>query len=397
MAKLQYTENIYKQQIDNAAGKFHMFNLNYDTDWNSIDDVLRSIKNVKRLIVVYNIDQEVADFVTRKDSSKSVEEMKIALEKINHYKEMLMGLISMFENKEKLCDIPLHKLCNKFENCLEQFSTMDSWIDFRDCREQCKANGLGTFATAAEDIVYPNGMLNKVLLKSIYYAWFAKVCAGIDSVAKFKVRVQNSRVENFRELDGHQLPVAQMRIRERLINGMPSRSNFSHATDEMSLLMHELGKKRKIMPLRKLFRTIPNLLLKLKPCLMMSPLSVSYFLEADTYKFDMVIFDEASQIFPQDAIGAIFRGAQVIIAGDSKQLPPTNFFAASTSNTDSDYDVDDEVEEIISDSILEEATSSLPNRSLLWHYRSRNEDLISFSNQEIYQNNLITFPSVLYR
>ena len=63
-------------------------------------------------------------------------------------------------------------------------------------------------------------MLNKVLLKSIYYAWFAKVCAGIDSVAKFKVRVQNSRVENFRELDGHQLPVAQMRIRERLINGM---------------------------------------------------------------------------------------------------------------------------------------------------------------------------------
>lgn len=393
LAKLQYTENIYKKQIDNATGKFHMFNLNYDTDWNSIDDVLRSIKNVKRLIVVYNIDQEVADFVTRKDSSKSVEEMKIALEKVNHYREMLMGLISMFENKEKLCDIPLHKLCNKFENCLEQFSTMDSWIDFRDCREQCKANGLGTFATAAEDIVYPNGMLNKVLLKSIYYVWFAKVCAGIDSVAKFKVRVQNSRVENFRELDGHQLPVAQMRIRKRLINGMPSRSNFSHATDEMSLLMHELGKKRKIMPLRKLFRTIPNLLLKLKPCLMMSPLSVSYFLEADTYKFDMVIFDEASQIFPQDAIGAIFRGAQVIIAGDSKQLPPTNFFAASTSNTDSDYDVDDEVEEIISDSILEEATSSLPNRSLLWHYRSRNEDLISFSNQEIYQNNLITFPS----
>lgn len=393
LAKLQYTEKIHKQQIDNAASKFHMFHLNYDTDWNSIEDVLRSIKNVKRLIVVYNIDREVVDLVTRKNSSTSVEEMKIALEKVNHYREMLMELISMFENKEKLCNIPLYKLCNKFENCLEQFSTMDAWIDFRDCREQCKVNGLGTFVTAAEDIVYPNGMLNKVLLKSIYYAWLAKVCAGIDSVAKFKVRVQDSRVENFRELDGHQLPIAQMRIRERLINGMPSRSNFSHATDEMSVLVHELGKKRKIMPLRKLFRTIPNLLLKLKPCLMMSPLSVSYFLEADTYKFDMVIFDEASQIFPQDAIGAIFRGSQVIIAGDSKQLPPTNFFAASTSNTDSDYDVDDEVEEIISDSILEEATSSLPNRSLLWHYRSRNEDLISFSNQEIYQNNLITFPS----
>ena len=76
------------------------------------------------------------------------------------------------------------------------------------------------------------------------------------------------------------------------------------------------------MPLRKLFKQIPNLLLKLKPCLMMSPLSVSYFLETEAYHFDLVIFDEASQIFPEDAIGAIFRGSQVVIAGDSKQLPP---------------------------------------------------------------------------
>ena len=126
---------------------------------------------------------------------------------------------------------------------------------------------------------------------------------------------------------------------------------------------------------------------------MMSPLSVSYFLEAETYKFDMVIFDEASQIFPQDAIGAICRGKQVVIAGDSKQLPPTSFFAASTNNLDGEYDSEEEEEEVIYDSILEEATNSLSNRSLLWHYRSRNEDLIAFSNQEIYKNKLTTFPS----
>ena len=126
---------------------------------------------------------------------------------------------------------------------------------------------------------------------------------------------------------------------------------------------------------------------------MMSPLSVAYFLEAETYRFDMVIFDEASQIFPQDAIGAIFRAKQVIIAGDSKQLPPTNFFSTSTSN-DADFDYGDEEEEESSfDSVLEEASNCLPNRSLLWHYRSRFEELISFSNQQIYKNNLITFPS----
>jgi hypothetical protein len=184
-----------------------------------------------------------------------------------------------------------------------------------------------------------------------------------------------------------------MRIREKLIAEMPDRNNFNRATDEMGILLHELNKKRKIMPLRKLFRTIPNLLLKLKPCMMMSPLSVSYFLEAETYKFDMVIFDEASQIFPQDAIGAICRGKQVIIAGDSKQLPPTSFFASSTSNMDGEYDSEEDEDEVIYDSILEEAANRLPNRSLLWHYRSRNEDLIAFSNQEIYRNKLITFPS----
>lgn len=393
LAKLQGLEKSYKENIARSRDKLHVFKLEYNTDWDEIINVFQNIKNVNRLIFTNNIDTEVADVVTHKNKNVSIAEMKYALEKVIHYKELVMGLICMFENQEKLCDSTLHRLHDKFERCLKEFSTMDAWIDFRDCREKCRQNGLGDFATTAEDIIYPNGQLNRVLLKSIYYAWFAKVCSGVDSIAKFKVREQNSRVQKFRELDKHQLPVAQMRIRERLINGMPNRSNYNNATDEMSVLMHELGKKRKIMPLRKLFRTIPNLLLKLKPCLMMSPLSVSYFLEADTYKFDMVIFDEASQIFPQDAIGAIFRGKQVIIAGDSKQLPPTNFFAANTSNQEFDYDNDEDVEEIISDSILEEATSSLPNRSLLWHYRSRNEDLISFSNQEIYQNNLITFPS----
>lgn len=147
------------------------------------------------------------------------------------------------------------------------------------------------------------------------------------------------------------------------------------------------------MPLRKLFQSIPTLLLTLKPCLMMSPLSVAYFLDADAYQFDMVIFDEASQIFPQDAIGAIFRAKQVVIAGDTKQLPPTNFFAASTSNSSEDYDDDEGYDDEVYDSILEETANILPNCTLLWHYRSKHEHLIAFSNQEIYKNELVTFPS----
>ena len=111
----------------------------------------------------------------------------------------------------------------------------------------------------------------------------------------------------------------------------------------------------------------------------MSPLSVSTFLNADM-QFDVVIFDEASQIFPQDAIGAIYRGKQLIVVGDSKQMPPSNFF-----NTSADMDDDSEDESITDfESILDLCSTSFPQRRLKWHYRSRYEQLISFSNKNFY-------------
>ena len=393
LAQIQETQSAFSEGLRQAKRVLPTFTFDSNTDWDYVVEIFNHLRQVKRAISTGSIDPEIMQFVTNGISGVAVAAHYEQIEKLMRNKNLVTDITGMFGNKAILETYNLSKLTRRFRNCNEQFASMDAWIDLRDCKKACVDNGLKDFILTAEDTYYPAGMLKDVFLKSFYYEWFEKVCAGIESVATFRVRTQESRVEAFRELDSHQLPVDQMRIRERLIREMPSKHNFGRATDEMSLLLHELNKKRNIMPLRKLFRTIPNLLLKLKPCLMMSPLSVSYFLEAETYRFDMVIFDEASQIFPQDAIGAIFRAKQVIIAGDSKQLPPTNFFSASTSN-DGDFDFDDEEEEEINfDSILEEATNSLPNRSLLWHYRSRFEELISFSNQQIYQNNLITFPS----
>ena len=393
LAKIQETQTAFNDGLREARLVLPSFDLGEDTDWNEAVEIFNHLRQVKRSISTGSIDAEIMQFVTNGIRGISVASYYEQIEKLMRNLQLVTDITGMFANKAFLETFTLSKLLRRFRNCNDQFASMDAWIDLRDCKKACVDNGLESFVVAAEDTYYPAGALKDVFLKSFYYEWFEKVCTSIESVATFRVRTQESRVEAFRELDAHQLPVDQMRIREKLIREMPSRHNFGRATDEMSLLLHELNKKRNIMPLRKLFRTIPNLLLKLKPCLMMSPLSVSYFLEAETYRFDMVIFDEASQIFPQDAIGAIFRAKQVIIAGDSKQLPPTNFFAASTSN-DGDFDYEDEDEEEINfDSILEEASNSLPNRSLLWHYRSRFEELISFSNQQIYQNNLITFPS----
>ena len=141
------------------------------------------------------------------------------------------------------------------------------------------------------------------------------------------------------------------------------------------------------MPIRKLFDEIPNLILTLKPCLMMSPLSVSTFLRTSDYKFDTVIFDEASQVHPQNAIGALYRSKQFIIVGDSKQLPPTIFFSSIDSGED---DIDTDVSDF--ESILDIASTALPQISLQWHYRSKFEELIAPSNAEMYGNLLTTYP-----
>lgn len=270
--------------------------------------------------------------------------------------------------------------------------TLEAWMDYQELRRQCAQMDLSDYLTALEQ----RGDYRDAgtgYLRSFYISWLDVVFAGDDALRRFRKTLHESYVNQFGQLDDRQLAIAQMRIREMLSAAMPQEQQFLRATDEQAILKKELGKKRNIMPLRKLFRSIPNLLLELKPCLMMSPLSVSYFLEAETYHFDLVIFDEASQIFPEDAIGAIFRGSQVIIAGDSRQLPPTNFFAATTGASEGDYDVDDDEEEwTVTDSILEEAAQSLPNQMLRWHYRSRHEHLIAFSNRMIYGNSLITFP-----
>ncbi len=390
LAALQKAQLVYAEEVFYTQQTMPNMPLSTDTDW---DEALRIFDHIAQLKQdLEHADPKLHGWLTGA-TQHSVRDYEPMVQNLCRNQSCLTELFQLFSHKQDLMCQNLVQIGAWLRDCHSQFDTLDLWIDLRDCRKCCEENGLGDFLTGLDQVYYPTGSAQDVFYKSFYYAWFEAIATKLPSVSSFRTRTQESRVQSFRELDAHQLPVDQMRIREKLIRAMPTELNATRATDEMSILLHELSKKRNLMPLRKLFRTIPNLLLRLKPCLMMSPLSVAHFLEAETYRFDMVIFDEASQIFPQDAIGAIFRGKQVIIAGDSKQLPPTSFFIANTDNP-TEYDPDDEDGEgFVYDSILEEAAGCLLNRSLLWHYRSRYEELIAFSNREIYNSNLITFPS----
>ena len=305
--------------------------------------------------------------------------------------EKLDWVNEQFERTVDLKTLPFSQSYEKVASCMQHFDQLEFWINFRKVRAQCCKTVLKNYIETIEEQEQfddiKGSFLRTFYLKILDHIFFTE-----PSLSGFQRNSHENVIKHFREDDEKQLTAAQARLRSMLIEQLPSSNSLIRVNDELSVLQKELNKRQKHMPLRKLFQKIPNLLIKLKPCFMMSPLSVSYFLEAETYHFDLVIFDEASQILPEDAIGAILRGKQVIIAGDIKQMPPTNFFGSSSSM--SDFDSDHEEDDApVAASILEEAAGTLPTKTLLWHYRSKQESLIAFSNSEIYNNKLITFPS----
>ncbi|MCP3679756.1 MAG: DUF559 domain-containing protein [Gammaproteobacteria bacterium] len=155
------------------------------------------------------------------------------------------------------------------------------------------------------------------------------------------------------------------------------------------MIKHESGKKSRHIAMRSLLKRAGKTIQTLKPCFMMSPMSVAQYLEPGKFSFDIVVMDEASQILPEDALGAIARGASVVVVGDPKQLPPTAFFQ-NIVNNDND---DDAVAVESSNSILEAVLPMFKTRCLRWHYRSKHESLVEFSNHHFYGSNLILFPS----
>lgn len=182
----------------------------------------------------------------------------------------------------------------------------------------------------------------------------------------------------------------QLTIKElvaKLSANIPSASAGFAASSEVAILQKAIKSGGRMLPIRKLFDSIPNLLRKICPCMLMSPISVAQYIDPKFPKFDLVIFDEASQMPTCEAVGSIARGENVIVVGDPKQLPPTSFFM--TNHFDEENSDKEDLESVLDDCLA----LMMPSRHLLWHYRSRHESLIAYSNSAFYENKLLTFPS----
>ncbi|MFB6245465.1 MAG: DUF4011 domain-containing protein [Candidatus Nanohaloarchaea archaeon] len=270
------------------------------------------------------------------------------------------------------------------ENLEGQLSKLKEWVQFRNEFENIDRKFLKEFLESSfEKNVEPKNLV-KIFEKQFFSTFLDEIYEQND-LGGFNSRKFNQLVEDFRELDKKQEELAIREIQHRVTSRKP-KMDLEHAkSSEQVFLKREINKQRRHKPLRVLFERSSNIITELKPCFMMSPLSVAQYLQLDSVEFDTVIFDEASQIEPQEAISSIIRADQAIVVGDTKQLPPTRFFKADVEDKE---DVREDLE-----SILDETASVLPEKYLLWHYRSKDEELISFSNHQYYDNRLKTFPS----
>jgi very-short-patch-repair endonuclease len=266
---------------------------------------------------------------------------------------------------------------------------LDQWLRANMALDRARASGIGEIAEQLLAHAIPADCWTDALRRLLLTHWLDWVYRYDETLRSFHGEEHEDAIARFRGLDRWYIGANTRRIRRELAERQ-SLIRTDHG-GEPQLLRHEHGKRKRHIPLRRLFERIPNLLPTLKPCLMMSPLSVAHFLPADRYKFDIVIFDEASQVRPHDAIGAIMRGRQLVVAGDEHQLPPTTFF---------DRQIEDQPDEEGGTDLreLESILKALQVRGihpeeLRWHYRSRHEDLIAFSNHKIYDGRLITFPT----
>jgi len=279
---------------------------------------------------------------------------------------------------------------NQAEQILTQRTSLKKWVGWFAVQVRAEQMGLASFVEALEaGTVAASEVLPRFRLAYARW-WLPTVVDRRTPLRTFQRFLHEEAIEDFCRLDDAVRRAAAARARQAISHGLPAADQVPRKS-ELGVLRHQLGLKRPSKSIRDLIREMPEAFGKLAPCLLMSPLSIAQYLPANQPPFDVVVFDEASQIATWDAIGAIARGKQAIVVGDPKQLPPTNFFG-KTEGDGENAELDDYEQDL--ESILDEVKASgLPTLQLNWHYRSRHESLIAFSNLHYYGNELVTFPA----
>ncbi len=264
----------------------------------------------------------------------------------------------------------------------------DEWHTYQAARASLAARGLKVAIDFCIAERVEPAQVPRVIERALLQEWAEYHIRTDPALAVVRAPDRDALVREYRELDRALVATAAGDV-IRSCNARRPRGDIGEA----AVIRREAEKKRKHMPVRVLIERARHVARAIKPCFMMSPLSVSQYLPADL-RFDIVIFDEASQVSPADAINCVYRGSALILAGDQKQLPPTSFFSGGAADDGEEWPEESEdASDFESVLDLAKRSGAFRNLPLRWHYRSRHEALIAFSNAAFYEGRLITFPS----
>lgn len=273
-----------------------------------------------------------------------------------------------------------------FNRLTEHMGKLKDWSLYNQVRQDCIKAGIKPVVEAYENAMDQETLV-KAYKKGFYYALINHIISHDDVLSSFSGATFNESIQQFKRLDEATLKQAKSEIFYKLAKRVPTAWDSAEVGAELNLLRKAIGSNARGISIRTLFERIPHVLRELAPCMMMSPNSVAQYLAQKNGLFDVVIFDEASQLPTCKAVGALARANSAVIVGDPKQMPPTSFFAGGGPSVE-----DLALEDL--DSILDDALAlGIPSHHLQWHYRSKHESLIAFSNNEFYGNKMFTFPS----
>jgi hypothetical protein len=389
--RLQVFEETEAEQSPQLKNKFGGLYQGISTDWLNVIAAIEWTRSLLKALPP-KPTAEVISFATDPSLGRLKLETEKCLQQIYHHIDELNSRFSNPLWRKRPQSLSVDEVLLVSERLAQRIDDLQAWVDYNKSTSTLREEGLGSLVKELVEKKYSRELLIDIYRKSIYNGLLNHFTEEDSTLSSFRARDHDQAVDDFRSLDAALIEKSPKKVIESA-NAKKPQGVFVEAPDsEITILLKEAAKKRRQMPLRHLFNRIPHLIRKLKPCLLMSPISVSQFILPGRLHFDLVVFDEASQIFTEDAVGSIYRGDTLIVAGDNKQLPPTPFFQYIAENDAEWEEATDEVG--VYDSVLDECMGmGLPVSMLRWHYRSKHDSLIAFSNKEFYDNKLVVFPS----
>ena len=366
-----------------------------DSDWPQLTEVTQWLSQLHRDVSGGGMPQGLLDYLSWGPVSNQLPEMAA---RIDHAAAELrraaaaaalgleLDVFQRFEQPGGLEEQLLEQQRRLASGCLERMESVRDVVLLNIQGAACQAEGLQGILEAAHRWTGGESALTDAYDRAWYEGLWERALEERSELGSFDRAAHEQVRESFQQLDRRVLAHNRARLAQAHWERLPRRQGGG----QLAVLRRQFEMRRRHLPIRQLLERAGNPIQAIKPVFMMSPLSIAAYLSPGGIKFDLVVFDEASQVKPVDALGAVMRGGQVVVVGDSQQLPPTPFF--ETVGQVDEYREDEAVGDI--ESILGLfAAQNAPSRMLRWHYRSRHDSLIAVSNHEFYGDGLVLFPS----